>query len=1177
MQRLLKRKMQNNLTIFLIKYLSLAISIVFLINFCPASHAQTLQTINLNNEQNRDKSSIRFQTANLFPQCDDKSCFRRPSDLAISSDDSFALIVDSSKEGEQGIFLRKFNFLFPDINSISSSAPSKPEIKSESIQLIQSGTEAPLLNITLSKNNNKVAVYREPTETENNLVQIIDLKTNTIKELNSVTTSGIQIGIPDFIDSEGKKLIAGTIDPFSPELVVIDTESDQITNSFALEDEVQSVRVSPNLKQTVITFKGTLAQSVAIFNNDKNELSQLDIDSEFAFSVDDILSRIDFNSLGNKAALSSLGGNHVFHLLDLESSKLITKILDKLVGPSFSTITTDGMAGITVGSLLDSPSGFKVYKVNISNDGSISPVSSSTFTDGSIVLDLKITPDQTKIYIIILKDGAKQLLILNMKDLSRDKLINLSPDNTLSSLEIAPNGSYAITTNINESSVSLIQDLFLGPILRKIIPDIGSVGGSESFIIDGFINPQEILFKSIQVCFRNNETCAPIVSVSRDGKRIQGITPKVQQAGFADVFLSGKDFSGNVRSSVYSNIYQFVKGSVAINDTFPPEITIAAPKDLSNINSKRVLVIGKIDGTGTEVSSVTVNGKKANLSSEGQASVNVVNFISDLEFTSDGTFEIKVAASDLANNSAEKTINVTIDTALPLINAGVEATSQNQFNVTGTIDGTGTDISSITVNSIPVEIKKDKIISFTATTNTTPITIVAVDGAGNKNKLEISSAQANDKTPPTITINSPENAQIFKDNPQISVTFTVQDDTNISEVLFNGTLVTSQSANQFSQSITLNTGENPINITAKDTSGNTSSKSIKVIFVPSELQESSIKKPSNIKDLSQEKEVVTLPPEFDDLNEAVINSFTGLSVQGQELFDIASTVSIEIFNPPPIPEGEQAQINIPRVEGLDIIEPTEPDEPQSVSKGFSFATSVDFTEGAQPSPEPTASTQPTSSPEQTSQENNAAVLIDSTGRAFIVGFAYRETNEETGESNLVTTFSVPQDATEGDAKVSVLSGNMSIATIPIDIASENDVQVGKKKKDIAKPQVIDPIKAIVKQSGRILKLRIKGRNFIGRKAIIDGQLEKLASKAQFFTNVTFVPSKGITIKDINVRKKLLFVTVEIDETIEPGIKLFNVVTPKGSDIGAIVFPEILSDGKLQTTANPAELILGDED
>lgn len=127
------------------------------------------------------------------------------------------------------------------------------------------------------------------------------------------------------------------------------------------------------------------------------------------------------------------------------------------------------------------------------------------------------------------------------------------------------------------------------------------------------------------------------------------------------------------------------------------------------------------------------------------------------------------------------------------------------------------------------------------------------------------------------------------------------------------------------------------------------------------------------------------------------------------------------------------------------------------------------------------------------------------------------------------------------------------------------------------PQIRNPINAYLVKSeeGKIqLKLTIKGRNFIGKIAIIDGKLQKLVDQAGFYTNVTFVPNSGIEIKEFTVSSgNEISLTAEIKDDVTGGIKFFNVITPKGIDAGAIIFPEQLSEGKLEATDNLGELLL----
>ena len=613
-------------------------------------------------------------------------------------------------------------------------------------------------------------------------------------------------------------------------------------------------------------------------------------------------------------------------------------------------------------------------------------------------------------------------------------------------------------------------------------------------------------------------------------------------------------------------VFQFLFCPVSYSeetDNTPPEITISAPKESSLSNRRRILVIGKVDGTGSKVKSVLINNENAVLSPAEQTSSNsnVVNFIGDIESENDGQLEIKVVAFDEAGNKQEKSINVNIDTVIPALQVDVNPFGSD-FKVSGTTGGTGSKIVSITVNSKPVQFTQNEQVTFSTTTSQIPVTIIAIDSAGNKNELTVANPSSPDKTPPQILITSPDNGEAFKEDPEIDVSFTVTDETGINEVFLNNNKLSIESDNLYVEGLVLKPGENLISILAIDTNGNKSTVNISVSFITSE-----IKKPVSIANGEIKKEILTLPPIIENLNNELINQLTGRS----EKIDFTSTTSFEISNPPSIPEGESANIELPKVEGLE--EKLGVEGPQEVPKGFSFASNITFENDE---------TTKITSEEQNNE--NAVVLVDGAGRTFVVGFAFFGDNQnnlparkfrfQTTEGNpleLISTFTVPGDATEGNATVSILSGNKSLATILLKVASSKEVKVGKRV--IAKPQINDPINAIVKNSAKELKLKVKGKNFLGRIAVIDGKLQKLIGKTRF-TNVTFVPSSGLKLKKLKlVNSKTILLTVEIRDNIEPGIKLFNVITPKGADIGAIIFPDPLADGKLTTTSNPESLIL----
>lgn len=1106
-------------------------------------------------------SCIAESVQNLQP-CVDNTCFKKPTDVAIASDSSFVIVLDLGDGESTKAYLRKFKF---PLNSSS---------KDEIIFLNQNSTKTSPADISLSKNNKFVSVYTPPSEDGNTLIQIINLQSGEIKELKSVGSSGLEISLPAFIDSEGSTLIAGTLNSVSPELVIIDTGKDEVIKRIKLPDLAQSLRVSPNFKSVIVTYSNVFAQSVSIYDLQSNTLLQSDLDPSLAFSVDDFLGRIGFDFFESKVVLSSLGGNHVVHLYDIKSNKVTSQILDRtLEGQTLSTISPDGRTTISIGSTLDNVIGFKIYKSNVLKDGSISLASSLLFGDGSAVLDVGITPDQSKVLILVLRDNKKLLKILNLRDLSKISELAVADDSSESLLFIDPNGQFVITANSkSEPSTSLISDLNPGPVLKSIIPNFAPLNISTPFVINTFIDPENFA-GDLMVCFRSNQFCSSSLSISRDLETITGLTPKFSDIGFESIILSVKTKDGSVIASKYDGIFQFGRDDVIV-DTFPPQITIFAPSDLALLNTRRVLVLGKVNGTGSGVNSVLVNGKIANLVSEGQISNTSFNFVHDLQFTSDGTFEIKVSATDKANNSAEKTIKVTLDTQVPSVSANVETIGQNQFQVTGSVNGTGSSVASVFINSSPIEFIPGEQISFSGTSTKSPVVVTVSDKAGNKNELTIQANIVQDKVPPVISISTPLSGQIVNENPNTQISFSVTDDKSVKEVFLNGSLISPTSGNSYLSAFTLKPGENLISITAIDTNDNKSQASIKVTFISQEItQEPAVELPKTGLETQEEKEVITLPSEIENLNNSLIGEFSKLTSPTGELLDIGSALSIEISNPPPIPEGAEADIELPQVEGLG--EPTSSDESQEIPKGFSFATDVLLKDEVKIMGEGL-------------DKQNTAVLVDSAGRTFVVGFGFltNEENNNTGRTKnkkflfqtdsgenlkLTTTLTVPGDATEGDATISVLNKNQSLATVPLNIKPQKDVKVGKKV--IGKPTIKDPVKAQIKKSGKELVLKIKGKNFVSRIATIDGKLQKLLNKAQFFTNVTFVPQEGITIKKFKLLKNKITLVVELSENIEPGVKLFNVITPKGADIGAIVFPDPIVDGKIETTTSPVSLIL----
>ena len=325
--------------------------------------------------------------------------------------------------------------------------------------------------------------------------------------------------------------------------------------------------------------------------------------------------------------------------------------------------------------------------------------------------------------------------------------------------------------------------------------------------------------------------------------------------------------------------------------------------------------------------------------------------------------------------------------------------------------------------------------------------------------------------------------------------------------------------------------------------------------------------------LPNSKEIIELPEDVESLGDGLIMEFNDLKEEDPN-FDITSVGSVEILNPPFIPDGEDASVEIPQTNGLDAMS-----DEQEVPQGFSFASDITFRQADL-----------TTLTEENLSNQNTVVLTDSSGRSFLVGLGFfdgvtplesrkarlksKSFKFQTTEGDLlklITTITIPSDASEGDATVSVINGDNSLATIDLKILRSKDVTV--KGQDIGKPQINAPVTAEIKSSGRKLILKIPGDNFITKIASIDGQIEKLIGKAKFFTNVTFAPDTGITIKKLSVKKKSIVLTAKIEGSLTSGLKLFNVITPKGSDIGAITIPDPIEDGEIEATENTEDLIL----
>lgn len=311
------------------------------------------------------------------------------------------------------------------------------------------------------------------------LIHIIDLKTNAQNTITPVLKNDLEADISavSFLDPEGKQLIASTSDEDSPRLLVIDSTTGATENDLSIPGVAKSIELSPNSEKAVVTFKDALAQTLGILNTRTKVITRLDTPQSIVFKIDEFLSMVDFNLSGTKAVVSSLGGRHVFHLLDLKTNHLSIRFLGKDVeGSTLSTISSDGAISVAV-SNDETNNRLVIYKLNTVKARLPRVVQTVTIDDNSTVLDVLITPDNNKVLILVLKENQKRLKVLALNDLSQICEFTVSSDLENSFLVSDPLGTYLLTLNFKDNSVNLISEIGVGPVFRNISPAKTSKSG----------------------------------------------------------------------------------------------------------------------------------------------------------------------------------------------------------------------------------------------------------------------------------------------------------------------------------------------------------------------------------------------------------------------------------------------------------------------------------------------------------------------------------------------------------------------------------------------------------------------------------------------------------------------------------------------------------------------------
>ena len=251
--------------------------------------------------------------------------------------------------------------------------------------------------------------------------------------------------------------------------------------------------------------------------------------------------------------------------------------------------------------------------------------------------------------------------------------------------------------------------------------------------------------------------------------------------------------------------------------TGPPNISITSPLNGLITKQAMVTVSGTID---YKYSVVKVNGVGAVVSNN--------TFGATIQL-SEGQNTISVIATNSAGSTA-KTLQVILDTVPPLVAitqpADATKTKQTTVTVTGTVsDNRG--ISSIVVNSHASTANEDSTFTHNVTLDegNNTITAQATDVAGNITAASV--IVVRDTTAPTITVTSPSSGSITT-LPTSTITGSVNDLEAV--VTVNGEAVNYKDGT-FNKTVNLSVGANTFTISASDTLGNTSTRSLTITYV----------------------------------------------------------------------------------------------------------------------------------------------------------------------------------------------------------------------------------------------------------------------------------------------------------------------------------------------------------
>jgi hypothetical protein len=354
---------------------------------------------------------------------------------------------------------------------------------------------------------------------------------------------------------------------------------------------------------------------------------------------------------------------------------------------------------------------------------------------------------------------------------------------------------------------SLVVDLLLddiGPAIQVDYPAAGAFLNLTRVALKGLAWDNETRVASVE-CKVDNGTYA-----AASGTSFWEFTTGILINGPHTATVRARDTSNNSNTVVVPFTL----------DTFSPTVTVTAPPDGGFTREDNVTVLGTTERNAT----VTVNGTPVNVT----AVTGAFNLTVEL---SEGDNFIEVVATDRAGNRGVKTIRFrkdTIVTPIDIYPRNGTFTNQTEISIYGTIEENCTVLirrqdpnSNYTTNETRFNVTTGNFSRVVALTNGTNLfRIDMFDAYGNNASVHLTIYQ--DRSAPFLNITSPAETLLYTRERRLMLEGRTEPG---ADLFLNGRRVLVENGN-FSKALTLELGENVMNITAVDAAGN----SVSVVY-----------------------------------------------------------------------------------------------------------------------------------------------------------------------------------------------------------------------------------------------------------------------------------------------------------------------------------------------------------